>query len=480
MKIKVQANRLDAYDLLHRSVLTFADLEENGICIDVPYYERQRDILQDQIDDILDDLQGDDLIKTWRKVFGSKFNIDSNPQLATVLFDEMGHEPIKFTKKGDDGKAAVDEEALDGLGIPAVSRLIESRRLKKAKNTYIAGILREEVDGLIHPSFTMAVARSIRSSCFDPNFQNIPVRNEVIAKIIRSGIVPRGKNRVIGELDCVGNEVRAAVCYHKDPTMIQYIEDPTKDMHRDMAMEIYCLDLDQVNKMTRYCAKNRFVFPVFFGSYWETCADNLWKAIGSIDLTTANGTPLKKHLAGKMVTGSVGDWEGRKRVFRSEKVRLNGPDNFKWHLKAVEDRFWNDRFSQYTRWKENHWNEYQKTGYFDILTGFRYSGYMSKNQAINYPIQGTAFHWLLWMLNELNDWMDEQECRSLIIGQIHDSIIFDFVPEEIDDILGKAYEIMTQDIREYWDWIIVPLDVEAELSPPGASWFEKKEVSLGT
>ena len=43
----LQATRSDAYDLFHESILTFADLEENGICIDVPYYEKERDKLQD-------------------------------------------------------------------------------------------------------------------------------------------------------------------------------------------------------------------------------------------------------------------------------------------------------------------------------------------------------------------------------------------------------------------------------------------------
>lgn len=474
----LEATRANAYDLFHESLLTFADLEENGICIDVPYYEKERDKLQDQIDDILEELEGDDLFKTWRKAFRSKFNVDSNPQLAHVLFEVMEHEPIRFTQKDNDN-AAVDEEALDALGIPAVSKLIESRRLKKARNTYIASILREEVDGLIHPSFGLHAARSYRSSCYDPNTQNMPIRNPTISKIIRSGFIPRSKDRVIGELDCKGNEVRAATCYHKDSTMIRYIEDPDTDMHEDMAAEIYCLDTDQVDKVVRYVAKNRFVFPVFYGSYWETCATNLWKAVTSIDLSLKNGTPLKDHLANTVVTGSVGDWIGRKRVFKPGKVRLDNQENFKWHLKAVEDRFWNERFSQYTKWKEVHYNTYQETGYFDMLTGFRCSGYMSRNQAINYPIQGTAFHWLLWMLNRLNDWMVKENCESLIIGQIHDSIIFDFVREEIDDILAKAYEIMTQDIRKHWPWIIVPLDVEAELCPPGASWFEKKEVPLG-
>lgn len=43
-------------------------------------------------------------------------------------------------------------------------------------------------------------------------------------------------------------------------------------------------------------------------------------------------------------------------------------------------------------------------------------------------------------------------------------------------VLATANRIMTQDIRKHWPWIIVPLEVEVELTPVDGSWYLKKEV----
>ena len=103
---------------------------------------------------------------------------------------------------------------------------------------------------------------------------------------------------------------------------------------------------------------------------------------------------------------------------------------------------------------------------------------MKKNEAINRAIQGTAFHWLLWCLIELNKEIKKQKMKSLIIFQIHDSILIDAVPEEIDDIIEMAKEIMRERIRKHWDWIIVPLDIEVEVTPIDGNWFQKKEIKI--
>ena len=37
---------------------------------------------------------------------------------------------------------------------------------------------------------------------------------------------------------------------------------------------------------------------------------------------------------------------------------------------------------------------------------------------------------------------------------------------------------MTKDIREYWKWIIVPLDIEAEISEVNGNWNEMEGVKI--
>ena len=64
--------------------------------------------------------------------------------------------------------------------------------------------------------------------------------------------------------------------------------------------------------------------------------------------------------------------------------------------------------------------------------------------------------------------------QSLIVGQIHDSIILDIVPEEEEEIVAMLKDIMTQRIIKYWKWIIVSLDIEIDVTPIDGSWNEKQ------
>ena len=111
-----------------------------------------------------------------------------------------------------------------------------------------------------------------------------------------------------------------------------------------------------------------------------------------------------------------------------------------------------------------------------MKTGFRCTGFMSRNDVINYPIQGAAFHCLLWSFVKINDWIKKYCKKSMVIGQIHDSIVMDIHPSELNKIMRACNKIMTKDVRKHWDWIILPLEIEAECTPVDGSWFLKKEI----
>ena len=72
--------------------------------------------------------------------------------------------------------------------------------------------------------------------------------------------------------------------------------------------------------------------------------------------------------------------------------------------------------------------------------------------------------------------LKKRKMKTLIIGQIHDSIVSDVVESELEDYLQIVKKVMTEDIRKHWPWIIVPLTVEAEASPVNGNWYEKKEI----
>jgi hypothetical protein len=56
--------------------------------------------------------------------------------------------------------------------------------------------------------------------------------------------------------------------------------------------------------------------------------------------------------------------------------------------------------------------------------------------------------------------------------------VFDLVPEEKEELKTVIRKIMTEDIREHWPWIIVPLDIDAEISEIDGNWsmMEKEEI----
>ena len=275
-------------------------------------------------------------------------------------------------------------------------------------------------------------------------------------RMIRRAIIPRLGNQLL-ELDYKGVEVFSACCYHKDPNMIKYLTNPDMDMHRDMAIQCYMLGKNQWTKKSRYSAKNGFVFPEFYGDWWKTCARAMWDNIAQLKLTTKNGIDLYTHLANK---------------------GIHSLEDFEHHIEKVEDDFWNRRFQKYAEWKDDWYDEYEEKGFIDSLTGFRFQGFMSRNEVINYPPQGTAFHCLLWCLIQLQRIAEEEGWKSLIIGQIHDAIVIDTYPEERDHILRTAQRVMCEDIRKHWKWLILPLEIEADISPIDQPWSTMESVTI--
>ena len=95
---------------------------------------------------------------------------------------------------------------------------------------------------------------------------------------------------------------------------------------------------------------------------------------------------------------------------------------------------------------------------------------------MNFPIQGASFHCLLWALVELQKWLNRGKMRSLIVGQIHDSILLDCTEEELEEVIAMAVYIMTDKLPQTWKWICIPMEVEVETSK--TNWHEKKEYKI--
>lgn len=461
---QIEARNLgDAYNLFHKGILSLARAEKNGLCIDTDYIDEKKNQTDAEINKLETEFKNSTFYKHWTHFSRGSINIDSNAQLASFLYKGKKLTPAKTTATG---KGATDDDALSALKLPELDELLKIRKLKKIRNTYLEVCATEQVKGIMHPFFNLHTVRTYRSSSNNPNFQNFPKRDKEAMKLIRSAILPRPGHQLM-EIDFSQLEVAIAACYHKDPVMLDYLIHK-KDMHGDMAMQIFFLDsIDKHNKyhaVLRQTSKNGFVFPQFYGDYYKNNAHGIcskwinlptsgkWKNGMGIKLT--DDTTIADHLISK---------------------GIKSYDDFCDHMKEIEYDFWNNRFAVYEKWKKKWYSDYLKKGYFRSLTGFEYTGPMNRKEVINYPVQGAAFHCLLWCFIQVDRFLTREKLDTRIVGQIHDAIVLDVHPDELKHVNATVQRITTKDLAEAWKWIIIPLRVETETAGIGESWAAMKE-----
>ena len=473
-----------ALQLLMDGSRVLAKMEAAGIQIDTDYLARVRREVSEKIQAHEARLKADPVWRLWQKRFGGRAKLTSDVQLGAVLFQDLGFEPSRWTDGGADGQSrpTVDAEALLELNHPFCTEYVAFKKLANARRTFLAGIARETQDGLLHPTYNLHTAVTYRSSCSDPNSQNWPKRNPEMEALVRPCIVARPGNYLV-EVDFSGVEVRVGACHHHDPSMIQYITDPDTDMHRDTACDLFFLTPEQAGQMKRTArdwAKNRMVFPSFYGSVYYQTAAHVWKAVRKGEDTIPGlGISIREHLARRGITelDVVLKRDPESRQMRLERAPARG--TFGAHVQEVERVLWKERFPVYDEWRYQQQALYARQGYLQTPTGFvlRFgnAGAMKRNDVANYSIQGSAFHCLLWTLIRVQRWLDKYRMRTLLVGQIHDSLLADVPPSELQDFLSKVKRVIEVELPAAWRWIIVPMTCEAEVADIGTSWFHKRE-----
>jgi DNA polymerase-1 len=458
------------YRLLHEGQIALTYVEAAGMRVDVDYLNRMSKQSKEEIAKLEHRLYETKQWTAWRQRYEDRANLQSDVQLGVVLFEVLKY-PVRQEDRTESGERfSTDATILERIKDPFIEDLLKLGKLQKAHGTYLKQIQRELVGDRIHPQFNLHIPVTYRSSSDTPNFQNIPIRDPEVSKLIRTGFIA-SDDCVLVESDLRGAEVVMATCYHRDPTMITYLKDRTKDMHRDMAAQLYLIPVEWVEehgKLHRYGAKNKFVFPEFYNSFFMQCAPELWEWADQAKLQAPGGITLRQHLDREFPWG-LGDCDTSKDPL--PKV-IDG--TFVAHIQEVEDDFWHRRFKVYGQWKLDWYRLYLEKGYFETLTGFRIAGTMDRNQVINYPIQGSAFHCLLWILIRLVKELRRRKMRSQVVGQIHDSIIADVRQDELSEYLHILQRIAVEDIRKEYTWLVVPLEIENEICPPNGSWYDKK------
>lgn len=517
------------YNLMHRGAIALAQTEQNGIRINVNYYKQVRKDLTHEIMDIEEAIQTNPDVVDWLKTH-DEFNPASNKQVGKLLYGILGYTPEIETESGE---ASTGEAALELLRKenPLIGLLLDLRKVSKTRNTYIDGMLREETNGFVHPFNNLHIVVTFRSSADSPNIQNQPIRDKATGKLVRTGIIARKGCRIVG-VDFKGIEVCMSGCNTKDPALIIYLKDRTKDMHRDQAMQLFILEQLQVTKDIRQYSKNDTVFPWFYGSTAAASVNSLWPILKTVRigpggktkmiqapltaediLLVWNGTPEQVQSLDPRLRDYIGraNTETHKSIIKMARrgevpapfkhfhkmvptkidseeegitllqhLKNNGimrKADFLAHVERVESDFW-EKYHVYADWIRKTERDYQKNGYIDLLTGFRCWGPLSSNEVRNYPNQGPAFHCLLYSLYTAQDELNKLGAETKIIGQIHDEMLLD-VPESENAMVKKLLrEIMTSRILNVWDWINVPLDIGATQTEIEGNWWDKQDTPI--
>jgi len=192
------------------------------------------------------------LEKTTSEIYehaGITFNIDSPKQLAEVLFDRLGLEPIRMGKVGRSTDADVLEQLSDQH--PMIPLILQYRQLSKLKNTYVdkLGSLINPRTGRVHASFNQTITTTGRLSSSDPNLQNIPIRTELGRKI-RGAFIPAQKDNCILSADYSQIELRFLAHFSKDKALLEAFA-ADRDIHLFVASQIFDVPLDEVTDEMR-------------------------------------------------------------------------------------------------------------------------------------------------------------------------------------------------------------------------------------
>ncbi len=133
---------------------------------------------------------------------GHAFNPMSSPQVASVMYQELGFKPTRATPGGD---VSTDDQELKKTGHPVAKGIIQYRGLLKLKSTYADALVGWAVpDGRgvprVHTTLKTTRVETGRLASADPNLQNIPTRSKE-AKAIKNGfIAPDGWRLAEGDL----------------------------------------------------------------------------------------------------------------------------------------------------------------------------------------------------------------------------------------------------------------------------------------
>ncbi len=366
----------------------------------------------------------DSLTREIYDLAGHEFNIGSPKQLSTILFEEMGLPIIKKTQTG----ASTDESVLQELahlhGSEMASRILEYRMYAKLKNTYLDALPKmvNPKTGRLHTSFSQVRTATGRLASSSPNLQNIPIRTER-GRAVRGAFIPEaGWSMLAADYSQV--ELRVLAAFSGDETLGRAFQDDM-DIHRVVAAEVNRISPDEVTKEQRSAAK-----AVNFGIIYGQSAHGLAATTG---------------------------------MSRAQAQRF------------IDDYY--GRFPRVRDWMGEVLAEAEKNGFVQTILGFRREipdikatnrmrRARAEREAVNTIIQGSAADLIKTAMVRLARELAERKMSGRMLLQIHDELLLEAPPEEIEPLRDVVRDAMENAIP-----LAVPLRVDIGV---GVNWLETK------
>jgi DNA polymerase-1 len=365
-------------------------MERHGVLIDADALRRQSAELAQRLAELEVEAHA---------LAGGPFNLGSPKQIGEVLFERLG---LPVIKKTATGAPSTDEEVLEKLAedYPLPARILAHRSLAKLKSTYTDKLptMVNPATGRVHTHYAQAVAVTGRLASNEPNLQNIPIRTPEGRRIREAFIAPPGWT--IASADYSQIELRIMAHLSEDAALLRAFAEG-QDVHRATAAEVFGQPPEQVTPEQRRYAKT-----INFGLIYGMSAYGLAKALG-IDANAA---------------------------------------------KTYIERYF-ERFAGVRAYMERTREQARARGYVETVFGRRL--YLpeirspngprraaAERAAINAPMQGTAADLIKMSMVAVQRALDGAGLRTRMILQVHDELVFEAPPEELDWVRTEVPRLM--------------------------------------
>ena len=393
-----------------------SDMEMEGVKIDLVQLRKYSAELNTEMNQIQDRIR--------EMAQESSLNIMSPKQIGILLFEKLRLDPKKKPKSGSNAYPT-DEETLSALADkhPIINEILEFRGVKKLLSTYIEPFPSyiSPITGKVHTTFNQALTATGRLSSSKPNLQNIPIRTER-GKEIRKAFVPSRPDGLIVSADYSQIELRIMAHLSCDKHLIEAFR-AGQDVHAITASKIFGIPLEDVTSDQRRIAKTAN-FGIMYG-------------ISSFGLSQ------------------------RLKIGRGEAKKI------------IEDYFAN--FPAISSYIEDTLTAARENGYVETIFGRKRflpdinsrNGTvraLAERNAINAPIQGTSADIIKLAMIKTDRRIRQEGLQSRMILQIHDELVFDTTPDEVERLEAIVREEMENVIE-----LSIPLTVECN---HGHNWLE--------